>query len=452
MGGFLQAVAGGIAAAKDPQAAQQRQQQQKDDQLKLQLGPLTQALAADRQKLTAFIDPTGNVIPEHQKDYDATVKNMTDMIARQRTLLGGRQPGDDPNHFESTIASLTDKLHITHDLAHRLKTRQQGKHDQWDQQNTQTAQDTAAGATPPEVGALSPGDQAKAVRIKAGLEPNADTTYRVDNAPEKAPKIPKGLKAMEQGGVAFGIENQDDGKQYLPSQLGPNGNAPPEAKQMWQTYQEQKKAKDAEEHRKEDERNARQAATIAAGFERMGKSQEFQENMAQYRSDLGTYRTLNTAADQSELTVKALENQYAQPGSKAVADNELQNFYTTVVQKGGRKTAAELNLTLKIGSFGMNLEQMAQKAATGELPEALRKNLLEGMKAVAQEQRAAAEQAKPELPKITAPETPRTKELRNSRGWTPPTDAPPAPKENGKLLKADGKVIAKSQGGQWVKP
>ncbi len=37
-------------------------------------------------------------------------------------------------------------------------------------------------------------------------------------------------------------------------------------------------------------------------------------------------------------------------------------------------------------------------------------------------------------------------------GWTPPKDAPKAPKEDGKLLKADGKVIAKSQGGQWVQP
>jgi hypothetical protein len=134
--------------------------------------------------------------------------------------------------------------------------------------------------------------------------------------------------------------------------------------------------------------------------------------MAQYRSDLTTYRALDKAADDSETTVKALESQYAQPGNKAAADNELQNFYTTVVQKGGRKTAAELALTLKIGSFGMNIEQMAKKAATGELPDQLRKELLSGMKAVADEQRAVADQKKPELPQITAPEGPQTKALK----------------------------------------
>ena len=33
-----------------------------------------------------------------------------------------------------------------------------------------------------------------------------------------------------------------------------------------------------------------------------------------------------------------------------------------------------------------------------------------------------------------------------------PHDAPPAPKEDGKLLKSGGKTIAKSKGGQWVQP
>jgi len=33
-----------------------------------------------------------------------------------------------------------------------------------------------------------------------------------------------------------------------------------------------------------------------------------------------------------------------------------------------------------------------------------------------------------------------------------PSDAPPAPKEDNKLLKSEGKVIAKSRGGQWVEP
>jgi hypothetical protein len=50
------------------------------------------------------------------------------------------------------------------------------------------------------------------------------------------------------------------------------------------------------------------------------------------------------------------------------------------------------------------------------------------------------------------PEGPKTKELKSTRGWKAPADAPPAPKQDGKVLKADGKVIAKSKGGQWVQP
>jgi hypothetical protein len=36
--------------------------------------------------------------------------------------------------------------------------------------------------------------------------------------------------------------------------------------------------------------------------------------------------------------------------------------------------------------------------------------------------------------------------------WKPPADAPPAPKEDNKVLKADGKVIAISKGGNWTDP
>jgi hypothetical protein len=147
----------------------------------------------------------------------------------------------------------------------------------------------------------------------------------------------------------------------------------------------------------------------------MGMQQQFQENMGQFRSDLTTYRALDTQAQQSGETVAALKSQYAQPGNKAVADNELQNFYTTVVQKGGKKTAAELNLTLKIGSFGMNLQQMAQKAMSGELPDQLRKSLLDGMEAIAKEQRISADQAKPELPQITAPSGPGKRAVDKTR-------------------------------------
>ncbi len=425
--GFDQA-AGAPDAAQDVAQLQQKRAQQQQDQLKLQIAPLTQAIAADRQKLTGFMDDKGNVIPEHQKDYDATVKSMGDMLGRMRGLMGNKEPGDDPNHFESTVAGLTDKLHITRDLAHQLKTKQQTKKDQWNAQNAQTAQDTAAGTLP---FAMTPGGQEgaakardaqalEAARAKSAADVEAmraKSALDVANLKDKD-KPAKGLKAMEQGGVVFGIEDQDKGQQYLPSQFGPNGNAPPEAKQMWQTYQAAKQAKEADEQKKEDFRSAQQARTIAAGFERMGQTQQFQELMRQYGSDLTTYRALDKSADDAEVNVNALKKAYDQPGNKSVPDNELQNFYTSVTQKGGRKTAAELALTLKIGSFGMNLQQMAQKAATGELPKELRESLLSGMEAVAKEQRAEADKRKPELPKLNVPEGPKTKSLKGGKKLT----------------------------------
>ena len=437
------AVQGFAGAAGNPTAQaqvadwQNQRHSQQQDALKMQLAPLTQAISADRQKLTAFIDDKGNVIPEHQKDYDATVKNMTDMLGRMRGLMGNKAPDQDPNHFESTVANLTDKLHITRDLAHRLTRRQQEKSQQYQNQTKQMGKDTAAGVLPYAMTPEGQGEAAKtqdAIAVSDARARNTPTyenfrgpngeTVTIDTKTQTPPPgyvkagtttpsmANKELKPLEAGGVPYGVFDPSSGKQYLPSQLGANGDAPPEAKQIWKSIQDAKAQKEADERRKEDETADRQAKTIAAGFERMGQSQQFQELMAQYRSDLTSYRTQNTLADNSEATVNALKAQYAQPGNKSVADNELQNFYTTVVQKGGRKTAAELNLTLKVGSFGLNLQQIASKAATGELPDKLRKMLLDGMEAVAKEQRAEADKIKPELPKLNVPEGPKTKQLK----------------------------------------
>jgi len=47
-----------------------------------------------------------------------------------------------------------------------------------------------------------------------------------------------------------------------------------------------------------------------------------------------------------------------------------------------------------------------------------------------------------------------TLRMEGSQQWKPPADAPPAPKEDNKVLKdtTTGQVIAKSQGGNWVQP
>ncbi len=418
--------------------AQTLQEQRWGDQTKFKLAPLSQALTADQTRLALYADPNdpSKAVAGKEKEYQQTLDNMTATIGQMRGILGEKQPGANP--LEAAAGDVLAKLHITNHLKSHVAQVRAENAAKYEAQNKTMAGEYAQGVPPQNPADLTPAEAHEAARIKGGLDPQAEKTpdmkpYKLPNGqrvyldakgtipPGAEPilpgdeKAPKGLKALEQGGVAYGVENQDTGQQYLPSQLSANGDAPPEAKQIWKTIKDAQAAKQAEEDKKEDDRAERQAKTIAAGFERMGMSQQFQEDMAQYRSDLTTYRTLNTQANQSEENEAALKNQYAQPGNKSAADNELQNFYTTVVQKGGRKTAAELNLTLKIGSFGMNIQQMADKAASGELPDPLRKMLLDGMEAVSKEQRTMADQTKPELPQIAAPQGPTTKKNRDAQ-------------------------------------
>ena len=290
-----------------------------------------------------------------------------------------------------------------------------------DQQKIADAQ--GAGASPEELNAMrNPLTQTaktdKDKFIQDYLQRNSgknreDAERAYTDATTKDTSASKPDAPLEAGGVPYGV--RVGGQEYLPSQLGTNGSAPPQAKELWTTIQAAKQAKVDEENRKEDERNARQSRTIAASFEKMGQQQQFQELMTQFRSDQTEYRALDTAAQNSKEIVDGLKAQYAQPGNKSVADNELQNFYTTVVQKGGRKTAAELALTLKIGSLGLNIQQAFQKAATGEMPDELRIALLQGMAAVADEQAKVAAAKKPELPQIGF-QGPKTKELKAAGG------------------------------------
>jgi len=426
-----------MAASVYTQRAQTLQDQRWGDQTKFKLAPLSQALQADQTRLALYADPNdpSKAVAGKEKEYQQTLDNMTATIGQMRGILGDKQAGANP--LEAAAGDVLSKLHITNHLKNHVAEVRQQNAAKYQGENKARAGEYAQGVPPQNPADLTPAEAHAAARIKGGLDPTSEKTpdmkpFTLNGKrvyldakgtipPDAVPilpgdeKAPKGLKALEQGGVAYGVENQDTGQQYLPSQLSANGDAPPEAKQIWQTIKQAQALKQAEEDKKEDERIAAQSRSIAAGFERMGMTQQFQEDMAQYRSDLQTYRTLNTQADQSEETVAALKSQYAQPGNKSAADNELQNFYTTVVQKGGRKTAAELNLTLKIGSFGMNIQQMADKASNGELPDELRQMLLSGMEAVSKEQRTMADQTKPELPQIAAPQGPTTKKNRDAQ-------------------------------------
>lgn len=443
MGGFAGVVRGALAGLNesagntDTAAAlrlkNQQQQQGQMDELRAKIMPHQFAIKGLQTRLQG-LDP--------QKDaeqYAAITHDIARNLAEVRQYI---HPDENSkgNFFERGI---TDKLHLT-----SLKSRQ----DKEKAAQTKGAAEDESGAQALAQGTVPYTQDPKFLESKALETQRAGAAEALEDkrlAGQKAleqmrldQKVPKGLKILGSESSPYGVQNQDTGQQYLPSQLGEKGDAPPEAKQIWKTLQEAKQAKIDEDNRKEDERNERQAKTIAAGFERMGRTQEFQENMAQYRADLTTYRGLDKDARNSEETVKALDEQYKQPGNKAVADNELQNFYTSVVQKGGRKTAAELALTLKVGSLGMNLETMAKKAASGELPDDLRKQLLSGMKAVADEQRAMADQTKPELPQITGGN--KTKALKDTRRAqkTGPADGTEKTNSSG------DKIVFR--GGKWI--
>jgi hypothetical protein len=276
-------------AANDITQQQNQARQAQANQLKMQIAPIQQAIAADRQKLTGFMDQQGNVIPEHQKDYDATVKSIGDMMGRLRSTLGQRQPGDDPNHLESTIAELTDKLHITRDLAHRLKTGQQQKRQAWGDQNQQMAQDTAAGTLP---FAMTPQGQENAAKTQGALTVEAQRAQderdlaqvRADNKPEK----PDG--PLEKDGVFYGA--QVGGKEYLAPELDdPNGTAPPAAKQIWATIQAAQQGK-----------QARQDAKDQAIQDRFNRSQErIAAQFAQTQTNLGSWSVVEGENGETQL-------------------------------------------------------------------------------------------------------------------------------------------------------
>jgi hypothetical protein len=397
---FLQSLTAGVGTASNTPTGthaasviEDSQQRQRDVQAKNLT--MLQDSAKNQQLIAAhFTDPTtGKAYPQYQTQHDEAMNRFGGLAGQ---IYESQHPNPESMSFEHKMGiRALSKMHLTNDLNSRI--------DKWKKHEAQFKDNLAAGGQLPYEWTPERDAEAAKLRDAQTLEKQLSADAIALEGAKKANKPPKGLKAIEAGGIPVAVQDQDTGKQYLPSQLGRDGDAPPEAKQMWQTIQDAKEQKRKDEQRKEDEIAQRQARTIAAGFERMGQTQQFQELMTQYRSDLETYRTLNTQADQTEETMDALKAQYSQPGKKSVADNELQNFYTTVVQKGGRKTAAELMLTLKIGSLGMNIEQMATKAAKGELPPELRKMLLEGMDAVAKEQREVADHVKPELPKISTP-------------------------------------------------
>lgn len=261
---------------------------------------------------------------------------------------------------------------------------------------------------------LSPEDQSKAARIKAGLEPTADTTYRVDNT-EKTQKPIQEPKPLESGSVLYGVSDPATGKQYLASQMDAP-ETPQNIKEIWKTVQTAQQQKKDAEDKKEQDRDSRFLQSQQSIADRMGRSEEWQAKMAGYREELGQFKTLDANANKTKTLADTYAAQYADPNTpKAAVDTALLTDFTSVLAQGGRKTQAEIALARNIGDLATNLETKAYKAFHGgELPPKLRKMYLDYIDSAAKTQRDDAEKIKPDPPSISVPEGPKTKALKET--------------------------------------
>ena len=168
MGGFAQHV-------YDIDTEKQLQDQQ--DRRQFQIAPLSQSLNADRLRLAAYVDPkTMKPLPGHEQDYETTLDRMAGTIGQIRTLMGDKQPNQNPNSLKSAAARLLDAMHITRDLHGHLSANQAQKVSGYENQNQEIAQALGNSNVPFE---LTPEGQKAAFQRETELEAaraHADST------------------------------------------------------------------------------------------------------------------------------------------------------------------------------------------------------------------------------------------------------------------------------------
>ncbi len=449
----LNAVAGmmGSQTATNPylqraEALQDARWKQQDELRQSQLAPLQLALKADHDRLALYADPDNpsKAVAGKEKEYEETLNNMVQTIGQMRTLMGQKAPGANPNPIESAGAHFLDKFHITRDLASRLQARQSKKVAGYYAQNQAEAGQYAQGTEPTDLqlklaeaqrmGATP--DQIEEIKREA-FTPllakevpdlknfRSTSTGEVRLFDSKKP-IPPGwvlaptgasadapeVKALESGGVTFALQHTPTGQTYFPSQM--NDPATPQSvKETWKTIQAAQKAKQDAADKKEREAEERQEKSLEAIAARMGQSEQFQEQMASYRSQLGEWKTLDQQARDAETNYQMQSAQAKLPGNHSAFDLALIADYTRVLAKGGRMTQTELGWAQKVGSLGLSLDKMASMAATGQLPDSMRQLYLNYLSARSASMRAEADAAKPDMPTVGGPEGPQTKKLRD---------------------------------------
>jgi hypothetical protein len=386
MGTFGGIVRGALAglnnASGDTQTAQVLEQKNKDaqqaqhDQLRAQVLPHALAIKGLQAKLQA-LDP--------QKDaheYAAITHDIARNLAEVRGII---YPEKDPkgNFFERGI---TDKLHLS-SLKDRQQ-KQQGQQAKGKAQDESSAQAIAQGTVPynQSAPALLEADKAKNAQTLETQRASAAQALEQSKANDKAPKVPKGFKAMEQGGMALGVEDQDTGSQYLPAQLGPKGDAPPQAKQIWSTIQSIQAGKEARLDQKDREAQERinqsqeriaHALGSQANQGTWSQAEDAQGNPVLFNSKTGETKAAPAGLhksgyfakqiaplEASDLNIKGYigGGKYTGPG-----DLDLQHQYFTATQPatGFRMTKVQQDILSDSQSWVNSMQGKAHHFATG---------------------------------------------------------------------------------------
>ncbi len=162
-----------------------------------------------------------------------------------------------------------------------------------------------------------------------------------------------------------------------------------------------------------------------------------------FKSDVEAYTKANEDLTAKKEAFESAQTALNQPGGPtASSDQEL--IYAWVrsnVQGAGRMTQAEFRQAAATGSLPLRAQTAWERAKSGRLPPELEQMMFADIKRSFETATRIVGDMKAGL------QTPG-----NTPAWSPPPDAPLAPKEDGKVLKTNGQIIARSKGGQWVQP
>jgi hypothetical protein len=160
-----------------------------------------------------------------------------------------------------------------------------------------------------------------------------------------------------------------------------------------------------------------------------------------FRADVSSYKKANDDVI-AATKLSSLADQVAEHPDDAV--NQKRLAVALERQASGRFTTQALGYVMKAG-WGNSIEEWAKSPTTGALPHDIMRQLVDGAHQNLKSAQDALKVATPRQLSGTGGDS-------AGGGWQAPADAPPAPSQDGKVLKSNGQVIAKSQGGKWVQP